>query len=179
MTSSSSTDKTFVCTRINRLVLRFILPLGYVRNGDEEPKSAAQVRERVHAHRCISENCSDLPDYDVHHQHVSNQSDHTHDGVESGDDDRYDDRVGVVFQPALRVASRLREARAVACVGQVLAEGAAVVVQQGQLATENRAVTCALHGFQPTPSARSRTALLWCPAGDVCRVRQGRRVKSP
>lgn len=65
--SSSSTDETFVHTRINRLVLRFILALGYIRNGDEEPKSAAQVRERVHAHHCFSENCSVLPDYDVHH----------------------------------------------------------------------------------------------------------------
>lgn len=110
--------------------------------GMKSRKSAAQVRERVHAHRCFSENCSDSPDYDVHHQHVSNQPDHTHDGVESGDDDGDDDRVGVVFRPALRVA-----AWAVACVGQVLAEGAAVVVQKGQLATEKRAVACALHGF--------------------------------
>lgn len=91
-----------------------------------------------------------LPDYDIHNKHVSNQPNHTHYGVKSGDDNRDDNGVGVVVQvageSAIRVASRLCEARGVVGVGEVLAEAAGVVVQRGELAPIVGTVVCALHG---------------------------------
>lgn len=71
-----------------------------------------------------------LPDYDIHHQHVSNQTHDTHYGVESGDDDRYDNGVGVVVQvagqSAIFFAWHLNHTCGVA-VGEVVTEAAGVV----------------------------------------------------
>lgn len=109
-----------------------------------------KVPERKKKKRCA------LPDYDIHDQHVSNQPHHAHDGVESGDDNRYDDGVGVAVRAAAQATTtadadaatpHVGEARAVvAAVGEV-AEAAAVV-QRGELApvVRVRAVACALHG---------------------------------
>lgn len=92
-------------------------------------------KKNIRTHRCFCEDSSVLPDYDIHNQHVSNQPHDTHYGVESGDDNRYDNGVGVVpqvaGQSAISVASHVREARGVV-VGEVMTE-AAGVVQHGQL----------------------------------------------
>ncbi|TNN79519.1 hypothetical protein EYF80_010336 [Liparis tanakae] len=80
------------------------------------------------------------------------QPHHAHDGVERGDDNRDDNRVGVALRaaggPALPVASRLRDARVVAvAVGEVPTE-AGVAVERGELAPVmgERQVARALHG---------------------------------
>lgn len=110
--------------------------------------------------RCV------LPDYDIHDQHVSNQPHHAHDGVESGDDNRNDDGVGVAVRAAAQATtaaddaaaatatSHVGEARAVvAAVGEV---AEAAVVQRGELApvVRVRAVACALHGPRCAESGR-------------------------
>lgn len=134
----------------------------------------------------FNEDFSVLPDDDVHNQHVSHQPHHAHYGVESGDDNRYDNRVGVVVQAAgqsaIRVASRLREARVVVPVGEVQTE-AAVAVEHRELAPVSRvrAVACALHGprcaggavrvFRLHSGDGLRTRYLRCPAGCSAVVR--------
>lgn len=118
---------------------------------------------------CLFSFLSLLPDDDIHDQHVSNQPHHAHHRVESSDDNRYDDRVGIVLQaagqPVLGVASRLREARV---VGEVPAE-AAVVVKQGELApvVRARAVAGALHGPRSL-SAMGAARVFRLPSG-ACR----------
>lgn len=122
-------------------------------------EKSARAQKRKRAKRCDSV----LPDYDIHDQHVSNQPHHAHDGVESGDDNRNDDGVGVAvraaaqttFAAAAAATSHVGEARAViAAVGEV-AEAAAVV-QRGELApvVRVRDVACALHGTRCAESGR-------------------------
>lgn len=140
----------------------------------------------IHTSQCFYEDFSVLPDYDIHNQHVANQSHHTHYGVESGDDYRYNNGVGVVVEGAghyaIRDASRLREARGVGGVGEVTTEAAAVV-EHGELApvVRVRAVACALHRlrcaegaarfFSLRSGARLRTRCLRCPAECLSVVR--------
>lgn len=144
-------------------------------------RKAPHNLENTSTHIGVCGELSVLPDYDIHNKHVSNQPNHTHYGVESGDDNRDDNGVGVVVQvageSAIRVASRLCEARGVVGVGEVLAEAAGVVVQRGELAPIIGTVVCALHGprreegaarvFSLDPGARLRTRCLRCPAGCV------------
>lgn len=140
-------------------------------------------KKRKWAKRCV------LPDYDIHDQHVSNQPHHAHDGVESGDDNRYDDGVGVAVRAAAQAtigaASHVGEARAVVAVVGEVAEAAAVV-QRGELApvVRVRAVACALHGprcaesgrWEDTAAAEAAAAVRVSPASATVVPPLGLRV---
>lgn len=133
-------------------------------------RHTTEKKKNIHTHRCFCEDSSALPDYDIHNQHVSNQPHDTHYGVESGDDNRNDNGVGVVPQVAgqwaISVASHVREARGVV-VGEVMTE-AAGVVQHGQLVICVRAVACALHGSRCADCSCARLSPPHgCPFADL------------
>lgn len=127
--------------------------------------------EQIHTYQCFMSTLAVLPDNDIHDQHVSNQPHHAHYGVESGDHDRYDNRIRVVLsgpgQSTVPVASRLHETRGVVAVGEVPTQAVVVKHRDRAPVIRHRAVACALHGPRPVVVCGGCCARGSSPAG-VC-----------